>query len=44
MPLEEITKIFDGEDIATATNLEIANIGENGKGMSTVIHIEDAIV
>ncbi|KAJ5684913.1 hypothetical protein N7536_007532 [Penicillium majusculum] len=27
MPLEEITKIFDGEDIATATNLEMAKIG-----------------
>ncbi|KAL2699582.1 hypothetical protein AAEP93_009557 [Penicillium crustosum] len=41
MPLEEITKIFDGEDIARATNLEMAKIGESGKGMSTVIHTED---
>lgn len=44
MPLEEITKIFDGEDIARATNLEMAKIGESGKGMSTVIHTEDVSV
>lgn len=41
MPLDEITKIFDGEHIGTPTNLEMTRIGENGKGMSTVIHIED---
>lgn len=44
MPLEEITKIFDGDDIATATNLEMEKLGENEKGGSTAIHIEGTSV
>ncbi|KAJ5146580.1 uncharacterized protein N7515_001144 [Penicillium bovifimosum] len=44
MPLEEITKIFDGDDIATATNLKMEKIAETGKGVSTAIHIEETSV
>ncbi|KAJ5462519.1 hypothetical protein N7475_007463 [Penicillium sp. IBT 31633x] len=44
MPLEEITKIFDGGDIATATNLEMEKLGESEKGESTAIHIEERSV
>jgi MFS family permease len=42
LPLEEITKIFDGDDIATAANLEMEKIEEYGKGMTRAVHIEDA--
>ncbi|KAJ5344034.1 uncharacterized protein N7506_003858 [Penicillium brevicompactum] len=41
LPLEEITKLFDGNDIATATNLEMEKLEENGK-VTTVVHIENA--
>jgi hypothetical protein len=44
MPLEEITHIFDGDDVATATNLEMEKIVETGKGVSTAIHIEETSV
>ena len=41
LPLEEITKIFDGEDIATATNLGMEKIEENGKGIATAVHMKE---
>ncbi|OGE56919.1 hypothetical protein PENARI_c002G08003 [Penicillium arizonense] len=44
MPLEEVTKVFDGDDVATATNLEMEKIGEYGKGVGTTVHIEEARV
>lgn len=42
LPLEEITKLFDGEDIVVATNIELGKIDEEGKAVTTAIHIEEA--
>ena len=44
MPLEEVTKVFDGDDVATATNLEMEKIGEYGKEAGATVHIEEARV
>jgi hypothetical protein len=42
VPLEEMTKIFDGEDVAAVANLEIEKMGDAGKGFTTAVHVEEA--
>ncbi len=39
MPLEEITKLFDGDDVAAVANAEVEKLGE--KGFSTAVEIVD---
>ncbi|KAJ5924933.1 hypothetical protein N7454_007572 [Penicillium verhagenii] len=40
VPLEEIARIFDGDDIVDATNVEMERARETGKGFTTAVHIE----
>lgn len=42
VPLEEITKLFDGDDVAAATKVEMETAWESGKGFTTAVHIEGA--
>ncbi|KAJ5088958.1 hypothetical protein N7532_007642 [Penicillium argentinense] len=42
VPLEEITRLFDGDDVAAATNVEMEKVQESGKGLTTAVHIERA--
>jgi hypothetical protein len=40
VPLEEITKLFDGDDIVATTNTEMKKSYELGKGTMTAIPVE----
>ncbi|CAG8319326.1 unnamed protein product [Penicillium salamii] len=41
LPLEEITRLFDGEDIVEATNIEIGKGDNQEKVATTAVHIEE---
>lgn len=43
VPLEEIIKLFDGDDIVAAvTNVKMKSRRESGKGFNAAVHIEEA--